>query len=405
MYILHISYLSLVYLYCSVFFVIREVSQRCNKFSASQLAHIVWAYGALSLRHTELCDAVVKSCQLEMSSFNANALASICWGFAMVEHRSVGFMHEAARHIMGGIETLKPLQLWRCASAFNSLMVHSKEIKESILQEALQKHEEFSLTLEMRLKSVWRSMLFLAFPIFVEGFPFVSKGFKWRSAAKCSFLLDVWCLRKGLSRLLDCYVMCHPSAAHESLMKLLEERLEEVAQQLKQLYRGPEADPQVLDFLTKCGFLELQVEGMKRIFQLLDMGTPSWAFLSKAMKEAASYVRCQAFVVAELSMEGSKPLLVTRAYEKEELATGVFVADSFGASTADAQVLHFVLEVVAQKLSEASEGLLQLLLLRAVSGNSVALLLQFQSRFPQVKLRFTELFVESAHMRRPGPRR
>lgn len=144
------------------------MSQRCNKFSPHQLAHIVWAYGALGMRHSELCEAVSKSCQLEMSGFNANALAQICWGFAMVEHRHVSFMHEAARYIVGGIETLKPLALWRCASAFNSLMVHSKEMKESILQEALQKHEEFSLTLEAENlgPAGFFSMLFNAFAFF-----------------------------------------------------------------------------------------------------------------------------------------------------------------------------------------------------------------------------------------------
>ena len=221
----------------------------------------------------------------------------------------------------------------------------------------------------------------------------------------------VSCLRKGLSRLLDCYVMSHASVAQESLMKVLEHRLEEVAQQLLKLHRGAGPEPKAMDFLTKCGFLELQAQGMKQIFQRLGISTPSWAFLSKAMKEAATYSRCLAFVVVELSSDGAAPLLVTRAYEeKEVLDSGpCFRADTFPPATPDGQVVHFVLEVVAQKLfqDQVKEGLLQLLLLQtpAPSGNVVSLLLQFQSSFPKVHLRFTEVFAESKYMRRAGQRR
>eukprot|EP00438_Fugacium_kawagutii_P007415 Skav233542 [mRNA] locus=scaffold1523:150023:150744:- [translate_table: standard] len=44
-----------------------KVSQRCTKFTPGQLAHITWAFGALSLKHEHLCDAVAKCCQADMA--------------------------------------------------------------------------------------------------------------------------------------------------------------------------------------------------------------------------------------------------------------------------------------------------------------------------------------------------
>ena len=40
--------------------------------------------------------------------------------------RNTSFLHEAAGRICLGIDMLKPLSLWRCASAYNAMMVNNK---------------------------------------------------------------------------------------------------------------------------------------------------------------------------------------------------------------------------------------------------------------------------------------
>ena len=42
------------------------------------------------------------------------------------DSRNTQFLHEAASHICRGIDMLKPLALWRCASAYNAMMVNNK---------------------------------------------------------------------------------------------------------------------------------------------------------------------------------------------------------------------------------------------------------------------------------------
>eukprot|EP00913_Durusdinium_trenchii_P023832 g22381.t1 len=137
-----------------------KVSQRCSKFTPPQLSHIIWAFGALGMRHIDLCESVAKCCQSAFvttdnsgTSYNANSLTQVVWGFASVQYRN------------SGVSALKPLALWRCASAYNSMLMNNKEIKQAILVEACNKKNDFSL--------------------------------------------------KGLTRLLECYTMCHPSPEQE----------------------------------------------------------------------------------------------------------------------------------------------------------------------------------------------
>ncbi|CAK9020048.1 unnamed protein product [Durusdinium trenchii] len=254
-----------------------KVSQRCSKFTPPQLSHIIWAFGALGMRHIDLCESVAKCCQSAFvttdnsgTSYNANSLTQVVWGFASVQYRNVSFMHEAAKYIIkSGVSALKPLALWRCASAYNSMLMNNKEIKQALV-EACNKKNDFSL--------------------------------------------------KGLTRLLECYTMCHPSPEQETLEQVLDARLEAVALQLSQLFTPsfpsdiPDPDPKILEFLIQSGLLDLQTQGLKFILKKLQFSTPSWSFMSKCLKNSrASSQLSKTLVIAEIAIAGLAPFMVTRS--------------------------------------------------------------------------------------------
>lgn len=359
-----------------------KVSQRSQKFTPGQLAHIIWAFGALTLKHEGLCEAVAKCCQNDMrraslpspapgapgaqatpqrdanNSYNANSLTQVVWGFAMVQYRNTSFLHEAAGRICLGIDMLKPLSLWRCASAYNAMMVNNKEIKEAILVEACKKQKEFLL--------------------------------------------------KGLSRLLDCYNMHIGQKEQENLERVMDARLELVAQKLKSLYAtghpydDNSPDPTVFQWLHESGFLDLQVQGMKKILQKLDIQTPGWPFVSKCFREARAFWRSQAFAMLELSVAGQSHCFAKSLESPEELDRRHFQMDALQLSQPpafDCQVLSYILELARLKMIEIFdqndigqvEGTMQILLSMVPCSNSIALLLQFMAKFPKIQLRFVEI--------------
>lgn len=363
-----------------------KVSQRSQKFTPGQLAHIIWAFGALSLKHEGLCEAVAKCCQNDMrraslpspgahagtagaqatpnrdrdanSTYNANSLTQVVWGFAMVQYRNTSFLHEAAGRICLGIDMLKPLSLWRCASAYNAMMVNNKEIKEAILVEACKKQQDFSL--------------------------------------------------KGLSRLLDCYNMHIGQKEQENLERVMDSRLELVAQKLTRLYAtghpydDNSPDPLVFQWLHESGFLDLQVQGMKKILQKLDIQTPGWPFVSKCFREARPFWRSQAFAMLELAVAGQSHWFARSLEGPDDLDRRRFAMDALQLSqppALDCQVLSYVLELALLKMMESFgqdeigqvEGTMQILLSMVPCSNSIALLLQFMAKFPKIQLRFVEI--------------
>lgn len=373
-----------------------KVSQRSQKFTAGQLAHIIWAFGALTLKHGGLCDAVAKCCQADMArgntqspsggadffgirerdretgqnanTYNANGLTQVVWGFAMVQYRNTQFLHEAASHICRGIDMLKPLALWRCASAYNAMMVNNKEIKGAILVEACKKQQEFSL--------------------------------------------------KGLSRLLDCYSMHTGQIEQENLERVVDERLKDVAQKLHRLYTSGGfpyevnvADPEIYQWLMDSGFLDLQMQGMKKILQKLQIQTPPWTFVSKCFRDAKQqqFWRSQAFGMAELHVRGQSHWMArTLENNQDEGTIKRLTMEVFQSATPDCQVLRHILELSCGMLMDNSnhnneqlakmgqiEGTLHILLSLVPSSNSIALLLQFRAKFPKIHLHFVEINVNA----------
>ncbi|CAK9020238.1 unnamed protein product [Durusdinium trenchii] len=207
--------------------------------------------------------------------------------------------------------------------------------------------------------------------------------------------------------------MCHPSPEQETLEQVLDARLEAVALQLSQLFTPsfpsdiPDPDPKILEFLIQSGLLDLQTQGLKFILKKLQFSTPSWSFMSKCLKNSrASSQLSKTLVIAEIAIAGLAPFMVTRSDKSEEDGASAkkrFV-EVFPAASPDGKVMQSALESVCAKLlsdhgeeSQAQDGCLQIMLSQKVhptpSANIIALLLQFRSKFPKVKILFTEILL------------
>jgi hypothetical protein len=119
------------------------VSRHVSKFSAQQLSHIAWAFGALSLKHIAFLQQLSTHVQTNTASIKAQSLSNIAWAFAMVAFRDESLLRKAAPEIARGVSELRPLALARCAWAYWVLGVHCPEVMSALAKEACGKIDDF----------------------------------------------------------------------------------------------------------------------------------------------------------------------------------------------------------------------------------------------------------------------
>ena len=189
------------------------------------------------MRQTDLCDKVAMCFEHNRSNFSAQALTQIVWGFAMVQYRDKTFMDLAAPHIIQGISELKPLALWRCSWAYNTLLVSNLDLTKAILAAAATRVNEFSL--------------------------------------------------KGLARLAETYKMGHRTESDADLELHLKERLSKAVQGFNRLFPAFESlssiNDEALPPLQHIGMGDLRVFATKYILEELGFATPNWSFVSRSL--------------------------------------------------------------------------------------------------------------------------
>ncbi|CAE7700219.1 TBRG4, partial [Symbiodinium pilosum] len=344
-----------------------KVAKRAEKFSPAQLAHVTWAFGALAMRQQDLCERVAMCFEHNKDSFTAQGLVQIVWGFAMVQYRDKAFMDLAAPYIIRGIHDLKPLALWRCAWAYNTLLVSHAELRKAVLAAAARRVNEFSL--------------------------------------------------KGLARLVESYMIGHRTPNQEGLELHLKERLSMAVQGFNRLFPDfaslSEINDEALPPLQHVGMADLRVFATKSILEELGFSSPNWGFVSRCLKEVhrRRLTDCVAFEVKVDSALQQAELneFHVRAFGEGMVdddvleATSTFVADVFGSTPASEAVLHALAEVCAsiyrtllvhhqsEADCQAVRGNLRMFLSQVPSFSSIALLVQLRTRFPNVKIEFVEM--------------
>lgn len=116
-----------------------------DRYSAQQLSHIAWAFGALSLRHSEFFTTLASHINMNLSTFKAQGLSNIAWAFAMVAFRENALLLRMAPEIVRGVSELRSLALARCAWAYRVLAVQVPDLWATIATEAARKVSEFPI--------------------------------------------------------------------------------------------------------------------------------------------------------------------------------------------------------------------------------------------------------------------
>lgn len=346
-----------------------KVAKRAEKFTPSQLAHVTWAFGALGMRQSDLCEKVAMCFENNKAGFTAQGLVQIVWGFAMVQYRHKGFMESVALQIIHGISDLKPLALWRCAWAYNTLLVSHAELRKAILDAAVERVNEFSL--------------------------------------------------KGLARLVECYKIGHHTENQARLETHLKERLSMAVEGFNKLF--PDFDSlhdvmnsEALPPLQSIGMADLKVFATETILADLGFTTPNWSFVSRCLKEV--HMRCLPDCVGfEIQAENALQQVqisefCVRAFgegvdnsESYIEATDLLVPDLFGGTPASEAVLvalgeasvHVYRSLLVNPQSsedcKAVIGYLRMFLSQIPSFSIISLLVQWRTRFPNVQIEFVEM--------------
>jgi len=350
-----------------------KVAKRAEKFSASQLAHVTWAFGALSLRQADLCERVARVFEQNQNTFTAQGLTQIVWGFARVKYRDRCFMDAAASHIINGISDLKPLALWRCVWAYNTLLVSNAGLRKAILVEAAKpkKLNEFSL--------------------------------------------------KGLARLVESCKVGHKTSEQQCLEESLKQRLVPAAQGLESLFPDfnslHDGNQEAFSSLQNqnIGTSDLPACATKLILDELAFGTPPWSFISRCLQEVHGrriadgvFIDVEVEVLQDMASKGElkktilRPLGEANPEDESMKAQRLLVANVFG-STVESEALFLALSdacasiyttlrlTPTERHCQAVCGSLRILLSQVPSFSSISLLLQMRRRFPNVRVEFVEM--------------
>lgn len=121
----------------------KKTQQMRNVYSAQQLSHIAWAFGALSLGHADFCNSLSKYIRENMNSFKAGSLANIAWSFAMVGFCDHALLELIAPDIARDVSDLQALSLSRCAWAYRMLSVQVPSLMATLAAEAARKVKDF----------------------------------------------------------------------------------------------------------------------------------------------------------------------------------------------------------------------------------------------------------------------
>ena len=341
-----------------------KVAKRAEKLSASQLAHVTWAFGALAMRQADLCEKVARCFEHNRANFSAQGLTQIVWGFAMVQYRDKEFMDLAAPQIVQGIAELKPLALWRCSWAYDTLLVSNLDLRKAILDAAAARVNEFSL--------------------------------------------------KGLARLAESYKMGHRSESDAGLELHLKERLSFAVQGFNRLFPAVGAlNDEDLPPLQHIGMGDLRMSATKYILEKLGFATPSWSFVSSCLKEVSNrrLADCVGFEIqAENPLERVEAHeFRVRAFDEGRMddeileVTQTLVPDLFGRTVASEAVLHALAEACAciyrtllvdpqsDGDCQAVCGYFRMFLSQIPSFSIIALLVQMRTRFPNLQIEFVEM--------------
>jgi hypothetical protein len=219
------------------------LSQNIDQYSAQQLCHIAWAFGALSLRHGEFFTKLAGHICKNLTMFKAQGLSNIAWACAMVSFRDDRLLHLMAPEIAKDVGDLRPLALARCAWAYRVLVVHTPNLMHSIVAEASKKIQEFPTKALAKLADA----VYLLPPAKAEEENIIESELDKRTAD----IYDVLSSKIGTS-------------------------VEEVA----------EADwTQYRDAITQLGIADTGMVGTPMMLKRLNIGMPSFEFIGKCKQQ------------------------------------------------------------------------------------------------------------------------